>query len=60
MLGDVIRGLSKNVFGGQATGGKTTPIGRKSPIELAKTSREDKLMFRQQQNSHIQHQVVAQ
>ena len=43
MLGDVIRGLSKNVFGGQATGGKTTPIGKKSPIELARSSKEDKL-----------------
>ena len=43
MLGNIIRGLGKNVFGGQATEGKTTPIGQKSPIELAKFSKEDKL-----------------
>ena len=43
MLGDVMRGLSKNVFGGQSNGGKATEIGTKSPIELARFSKEDKL-----------------
>ena len=42
MLGNVLRGLSKNVFGGQTTG-STSPIGRKSPIELATSSKEEKL-----------------
>ena len=42
MIGNVLRGLSKNVFGGQATG-SASPIGRKSPIELATTSKEEKL-----------------
>ena len=41
MLGDVMRGLSKNVFGGQSNGGKATEIGTKSPIELARFSKED-------------------
>ena len=43
MLGNILKGLNKNVFGGQSTGGKTTPIGQKSPIELARFSKEDKL-----------------